>query len=214
MEVNKIGVIYDTSYLTGGFQSVRKFILSRRFWSKEKKGLVGALRSLMVGKGAKPGTADTVYHEPGSLFYVYEVIPNEVLTEIASEGLEPQAVSTLLEDGAVRVDLCMDTVVGEHGLSGQKLGAPPGEAATGPDTGERIALYATRLVTYGTKERFDLAVVATEDPDLLARLAEIAGRGKAVVGLTSQQLSETRQFHDRLTALANLGRPNPLVLED
>ena len=42
MEKRKIAVIYDTSYLMGEFQSIKKFIMSRRFSSKEKQGLWGS----------------------------------------------------------------------------------------------------------------------------------------------------------------------------
>jgi hypothetical protein len=44
-------------------------------------------------------------------------------------------------------------------------------------------------------------------------LADKAGQGKAVLGLTGAQLTGSRVFHDKLLAVANLGRPQPLVIE-
>ena len=219
MTVRRIAVIYDTSYLTEPFQSIRKFILSRRFSSQEKQGLMGSLRSMMAGKSGKPWAESTVHHEPGSLFYVYEVIPTEVLKQlaqgVAAEAGEPKAVASLLEDGAVRVDLSMDTVVGEHGLGGHHQRAPGNE----PTTRRTTITWATRLlvtrlawVTYGTNERYDLSIVATEDEDLLAQLDAMAKAGKAVFGVGREHLSGTRLVHDKLTELANLGRATPLQM--
>jgi hypothetical protein len=219
MAVKRIAVVYDISYLKEPFQSIRKFILSRRFTSQERQGLMGSLRSLMSGRSGKVGAENTVYHEPGSLFDIKEVVPNEVLKKLA-QGADTASngspvVASLLEDGAVRVDLSMDTVVGEHGLPGL-LGAaldaePAGAAAR--KLREQVVGYAARLVKHSANDHFDLAIVASEDVDLLAQLSAMGGEGKPILGVTREHLSGTRLVHDKLTWLANIGRTNPLAIE-
>ena len=65
---------------------------------------------------------------------------------------------------------------------------PPEQDATD----ERIVGYVGRLVSFMTNEQLDLAVVATEDAGVLARLAEKSKQGKAVLGLTSEQIRDSR----------------------
>ena len=79
----KIAVLYDTSYLTGDFKSLKKFILSRRFCSQPKPGKLGFLSAVLSGKGkAKAGAEQKVTHNPADLFVITETVPNEVIKEI------------------------------------------------------------------------------------------------------------------------------------
>jgi hypothetical protein len=214
----KIAVLYDTSYLTGNFQSLKKFILSRRFCSQPKPGKLGFLAAVLPGKGkAKAGADQKVTHNPTDLFVITETIPNEVIKEIdklpADREKGQQAIKVLLADGALKVDLAQDTVVGE--LSGNYGGAPFHlQEEEDTTTDERIVGYVGRLVSFMTNEQYDLAIVATEDEGVLSRLAEKSQQGKAVLGLTGEQVTKTRKFCDILTELANRGAASPISLED
>src|SRR5262249_9297755 len=172
----KIAVIYDTSYIEGEFQSIKKFIMSRRFSSLEKQGLLGFMKA-----------RQTVYHDPGKLFAVVEVVPTEVIGELDEQpAVAPQKLAVeLLQDGALKVDLAQDTVISGF--------APASE------TEKKISLYAHRLVSYVTLEKYDLAIIATENDHLIANLAELAARGKAVFGVKSEHLVRTRLLHDKIT---------------
>ena len=191
MEKRKIAVIYDTSYLMGEFQSIKKFIMSRRFSSKEKQGLLGFLKA-----------RQTVYYDPSNLFVVAEVVPTEVIGEIDAQiAVGPQKlVADLLQDGALRVDLAQDTVVSTMG--------PEVEIE------KQLSRYAERLVSFMTLENYDLAIIATEEDELVAHLAEMAARGKAVLGVKCEHLARTRILHDKLTEIANRGRPSEVVMEN
>jgi ribosomal protein L30E len=190
MDKRKIAIVYDSSYLMGDFQSIKSFIMSRRFSSLEKQGLLGFMKA-----------KQTVYHEPAKLFFVTEVVPNEVISELDEQtAIGPQkTVVDLLQGGAVRVDLAMDTVV----------------AATAPiETHKKISLYAERLVSYATREQYDLAIIGTERDELVEQLAALAARGKAVFGVKSEHLVRTRLLHDKLADVANEGRTNLVVMEN
>jgi hypothetical protein len=190
MEKRKIAVVYDSTYLMGDFQSIKKFILSRRISSMEKQGLLGFLKA-----------KQTVYHDPNKLFSVDEVVPNEVIRKLDEQtAIGPQkTVVDLLQGGAIRVDLSMDTVVAG--------------AAADSDI-EKISVYAERLVTYAARGQFDLAIVATENDELISKLDELAAEGKAVFGVKSEHMVRTRLLHDKLTEVANKGRSNLVVMEN
>jgi hypothetical protein len=221
MDKRKIAVIYDTSYLAGDFQSVKRFILSRRFSGRQKPGLLGSLVSMVGGKGRQaPAPGDTVYHQAEQVLHIYEVVPTEVSKEVArlqvggEEG--NRAIATLLESGAAQVDLALDTVVGEPPSEQQPIAQQLAEAARYEEeqTDEKLLGYAERLVGFDTNERYDLAIVATEDEELLLKIDELAKAGKAVLGLKSAQLQTTRALHDRLSAVASLGLPNKITMEN
>jgi hypothetical protein len=190
MEKRKIAVVYDSSYLMGDFQSIKKFIMSRRISSLEKQGLLGFLKA-----------KQTVYHDPNSLFLIYEVVPNDVISALDEQtAIGPQkTVVDLLQGGAVRVDLAMDSVVSAAGPSSETV---------------QISLYAERLVSYATREQFDLAIIATEDDELIAEVNEKAASGKRVFVVKSEHLSRTRLLHDKLAEIANRGRSNLVVMEN
>jgi hypothetical protein len=192
MDKKKIAVVYDTSYLTGNGQSVKKFILARRFACPQKPGLLGSLMSKIGGKASGASSAEPmVYHEASGLFDVKEVIPKEVIKEVGkllpSGEKESKAVANILADGALRVDLAMDTVAGE----------PPStntgdadldrelEQMAARETDERICRYAGRLVKPGPKEGFELAVVVSEDQNLLNTIGNLAKEGLPIIGLKS-----------------------------
>ena len=59
-----------------------------------------------------------------------------------------------------------------------------------------------------------MAIIATENEDLLAHLADMAATGKAVFGLKSEHLVRTRLLHDRLADVVNDGRTNHVVMEN
>ena len=191
MDISKVAVIYDTLYLMGEFQSLKEFIFSRRFSGQEKQGLLGFIKN-----------KQTVYHDPRSLFAVIEIVPTEVLEELDDQkAVGPQKLAAnLLKDGALRVDLAQDTVVSSM---------MPQSA-----TDKQIGLYAQRLVSFATRERYALAVIATENNELLTALADLAKKGKDVFGVKSQDLVRTRLLHDKLTEIANRGRSNPVVMEN
>jgi hypothetical protein len=211
MRKQKIGVIYDTSYLSGPCQSIRKFIWSRSFSSREKQGLLASLPSLLAGKGRG---AHTVQHEPGNLITVFEVIPTEVIQELeapcANVNKVQEAIATLLADGAVKVDLAMDTVAGDPPDRGPQDPAVARDKATD----DRLIRYANRLISFATNENYDLAIIATEDEDLLSKVAELAKRGKRVLGLKSTDITGTRLLHDKVMELVNRDRENPITMEN
>jgi hypothetical protein len=186
----KLAVVYDSSYLMGDFQSIKKFIMARRISSLEKQGLLGFMKA-----------KQTDYHDPKNLFDVEEVVPNEVIRKLdEQEAIGPQrAVVELLQGGAIRVDLAMDSVVG--------MAAPSSEAIS-------VGLYAERLVSFATRQQFELAIVATEDEELLEKLNEMISRGKAVFGIKGEDLARTRLLHDKLAEVANRGRVNQVVVEN
>ena len=57
------------------------------------------------------------------------------------------------------------------------------------ETEKKLSRYAERLVSFVTLENYDLAIIATEHDDLVANLAELAARGKAVFGVKSEHLA-------------------------
>ena len=215
MDLRKIAIIYDTSYLAGGFPSIKQFILSRRFAGAPKPSVLEKVLSKVSKKPPKTSPASGEMQEAGSLFAVSEVIPTEVVNDIdqnhGADSKVQQTVAALLKDGAARIDLALDSVVGQSPAGG-RLGALAAGGQGRREGGENLVRYAVRLVSYGTKERYDLAVVATQDEHLLKTLADIAGRGQAVFGLKGEQLTGTRVFHDKVAQVANLGRTAPLVL--
>jgi hypothetical protein len=144
----------------------------------------------------------TVYYDPGNLFVVAEVVPSEVIGELDEQkAIGPQKlVADLLQDGALRVDLAQDTVVSTMG--------PEVEIE------KQLSRYAERLVSFMTLENYDLAIIATEEDELVAHLAELAAGGKAVLGVKSEHLARTRILHDKLTEIANRGRPSEVVMEN
>jgi len=191
MEKRKIAIIYDTSYLMGEFQAIKEFILSRRFSGLEKQGLLGFMKA-----------KQTVYHDPSKLFAIVEVVPTEVIRELDEQTAldSKKLVADLLQDGAIKVDLAMDTMV----------------SALGPESvkEKKLSLYAERLVSYATLEKYDLAIIATEDDELVSHLTALAARGKAVQGVKSEHLVRTRLLHEKLTEIANRGRSSPVVMEN
>ena len=191
MDISKIAVIYDTSYLMGEFQSLKEFIFSRRFSSREKQHSLGFKKAMQ-----------TVYHDPRKLFAIVEIIPTEVVEELDDQSaVGPQKLAAdLLKDGALGVDLAMDTVVSSM---------IPQSA-----TDKQISLYAQRLVSFATRERYALAVIATENEKLLTTLADLAKQGKDVFGVKYQDIVRTRLLHNKLTEIANRGRSNPVVMEN
>jgi hypothetical protein len=194
----KIGVVYDTSYLIGDFQSLKAFILSRRFSRLEKPKLLKSLASVLAGKGRPE---QTVYHNPDELFVVTEIVPTEVIEEIQSESPgKDDVVGRLLEGGALKVDLNMDTVVSNMGLE--------------VETERKLALFAQRLVSYMTLEKYDLSIVASENDALISDLAEKAKLGRAVLGLKSEHLTRTRLLHDKITEMANWDRSDKIIMEN
>ena len=199
MTKKKIAVIYDTSYLLGDFQPIQKFVLARRLSSQEKKGILGFL---------KRGADHKVHHEPGDLFVVSEIVPTEVMREVdrdpANGKKGQERIAGLLADGASKVDLSMDTVVG----GSRKTSADAGE------TDEKLILYASRLVSHGTLEKYDLVIVATDDEGLLLNVAKKAEGGKEMFGVKSEHITRTRLLHDKLTEMANRGRANKITMEN
>jgi hypothetical protein len=220
MDKKRVAVIYDTSYLLGDFQSIKSFILSRRFSSLEKPGLLSSLAS-MIGKGkGKTGAEKTVPYESGSLFDVAQVVPHEVIDEVGKRmgagEKENKAVAALRADGAILVRLSMDSVVG--GKRQSELAAPQLDAELEQlmekETDGKILGYATRLVNPATKERYDLSIIATEDDDFLQRIAELGKQGKAVIGVSIENLTHSRNLHDKLSELASLGRAMKITMEN
>jgi hypothetical protein len=209
MVKKRIAVVYDTSYLLGSFQSIKKFILAQRFSSQAKPGLLGILSSMIGGKGrAKSAPENTVYNDAEELLYVYEVLPKEVMNEVdqhvGDERTTQPAVASLLQAGAAKVDLSLDTVAGEDQggrFTDQQASAnPPSER----DIDEALLRYAIRLGSHETNERYDLAVLATDDEALLGKIATMAADGKPVFGITSANLTTTRLLQDKLSQIASL----------
>src|SRR5262249_5250367 len=166
--------------------------------------------SLLAGKGR--GT-HAVQHEPDELCTISEVIPTEVIQEMAapSAGVNQmqEAVAALLADGAVKVDLAMDTVAGDPpavGLQGTTF-------ARDIDTDQRLIRYAAPLISFATKEKDELAIIATDDEGLLSKLAEMAKGGKGVLGLKSTDITGTRLLQDKLMELVDRNRENPITME-
>jgi hypothetical protein len=217
VEKKKVAIVYDTSFLTRDFQSIKKFILARRFSSLPKPRLLGSLLAKLGGK--EGSTDDRIQHDGASLFDVKEVVPKDVIKEVAklqgSADKEHPAVASLVADGATRVDLAMDSVAGGplHGSAGSAELDRELEQLAQHETDERICRYAARLVSYGPKERFDLAIVATEDEDLLKSIAKMAKEGKAIIGVKSSQLTATRILQDKLAEAANSAGNDKLAVE-
>src|SRR5262249_33914167 len=137
-----------------------------------------------------------------NLFAIVEIVPTEVIRELDNQtATGPQKlVANLLKDGALRVDLAMDTVISDM------MPESPTE--------KQIGLYAQRLVSFATRERYALAVIATENDKLLTNLADLARQGKDVFGVKSQDLVRTRLLHEKLTEIANRGRSNRVIMEN
>jgi len=69
----------------------------------------------------------TVYHDPRNLFAIDEIVPTEVVEELdEQEAVGPQKLATnLLKDGALGVDLGMDSVVSSmkpHSATDKQIG--------------------------------------------------------------------------------------------
>jgi hypothetical protein len=207
---HKIGVIYDTSYLAANGPSIKSFILSRQFLVPEKPGLFSALTSLV--KGTKEGSPRGVTRPAESLFDIYQVIPNEVIRELEYEmpaaNKECPALAAILKEEATRIDLSMDSFVGSvlsQNPAPAEMSAKMANALQ-RKVDEQLLGYAARLVAYGTRERYDLAVVATDDGNILRQIGALSQSGKAVFGITTAQLSQSRTLQDKLSDLASLGR--------
>ena len=217
MMKHKIAVIYDASYLMGDGEAVKKLILSLRFSSIEKPGLLGSLLAKVVGKGA--GSHKTVIHEAEEVFVVSEIVPSEIMKQVdrdsANRDKGQRRAAGLLSGGAAKVDLCMDTVVSDSMHAGQhSSNRAEDPAEVDRQTTDMLMRYAIRVVSHRTSERYDLAVVATEDGGLLQTIAEQGRGGKAVFGVDSKLLTGPRgDFHDKLTELANLDNGTKMKLE-
>ena len=207
MDKKKIVIIYDASYLQGKFQSVKAFILQRRFSGTQTSGVFKSVFRKIAGAAASA----KLVADSADLFLVREVIPKETIKRIdaAQENKEAaqKVLADLLANGGIQVDLALDTVISEtHGV------AASDESEI--ETEEKILEYASRVVWFNTQEPFDLAIIATESASLLQGAAELANKGEAVIGVKSEHLTGTRLLHDRLLQLANLNAPTPLTLEN
>jgi hypothetical protein len=202
MDRKRIAVVYDTSYLAGDFQSVKQFILSRSYSCPEEQGLLGSLVAKITGKSAQEKMVD---HGGDRLFSVNEVVPAQVILEVTKLVGEKEhpAVTSLLSSGAVRVDFDQDTIVGDRpapSLSKVEL-----DLAMANETDEQLLGYAERLIE-GGNERYDLAIVATEDKALLERIDQLAKAGKSILSVKNHELTQTGLLVDKLSALANARR--------
>ncbi len=212
----RIAIIYDTSYLVGGFTPLPEFIFSRRFFSREKPKTAANLRFLFSGKWGRVGAEQIVNHDGRDLFLVVQLIPNEVLRELerdhGGDEAKKKLAESLLKDGAARVSLGMDTIVGQlPALHLAQEAGPESPDEEDEETDKRIVGYAARLVSRQTKEPYDLAIVATEDEELLAELVQ---HRPAVLGVKSEYLTQSRLLHDKLTEIANLDRAGSLALTE
>jgi hypothetical protein len=207
MTKKKIAIVYDASYLGSGFPSVKEFILGRRFAVEDRPGLFKSLLSKI--RGGRSGDEIKVSREGGDLFAVSEVVPKEVIRKLegdpAIREAGHKAVATLIQNGAAQIEMAMDTIV-----SASDTGSPEDESGTA----ERILVYLSRLVSFRTNESFDLGVVASEDADLLGRIADMAQRGKAVIGVTNADITGTRRLHDKLSEVANYGASEKVTIEN
>jgi hypothetical protein len=170
--------------------------------------LLGSLVSAVDGKKRDK----TVAHAATELFDVVEVVPTEVMAEMdQASGKETEAklVKGLLQEGATQIQLGTDTSVAAAGID-------PLHAAHGADRpmNQVLVRYASRLVGLDTHEKYDLAIVATDNETLLGRLAEMAREGKSVLGVKSEQVTGSRYVLDKIVELANLGRDHSLTLEE
>ena len=99
----------------------------------------------------------------------------------------------------------MDTVVADSVGAGHLDSEPfvdPEELDR--QTAAMLIQYAVRVVSDRTTEKYDLAVVATEDENLLRSLADLSRGGKAVLGVNSQILNGAPGLlHEKLSELAN-----------
>jgi uncharacterized protein YacL len=134
---------------------------------------------------------------------VAEIIPSEVIHEMnhdfADIEKDKKVIAGLLAAGAMKVDLAMDTVIS---TMGEEL-----------DADEKLAMFARRLTSYFTTEKFDLAVVATEEDTLLADLAE-AAKTVPVMGIKAEQLTRERVLHDKISDILSYHRPSRIVMEN
>ncbi len=221
-EKRKLGVIYDTSYLVHNGPSVKAFILSRKFSGLEKPGLLGSLAS-MFSKHAK-GADRTIVHPADSLFDIYQVIPEEVIDEVQhllnhsdSDGAAVSSlIKSLMKEEAACVQLGMDSVVGDvarHAHANDEFAEEQARLRE-KEIDEQLLGYATRLVTFGTRERYDLCIIASNDSSLLTQIAERAGSGKALLGISSDQLTHSRILHDKLSELASFNCPHKVTMEN
>jgi hypothetical protein len=210
----RIAVVYDTSYLLAGAPSILEVVFSCRFSSQGKPGGAANLRSLLSGKWSQVGALETVYHDAKDMFVIVQLIPDEVLKEVdrrhGGDEAKLKLAASLLKEGAVRFSLALDTVVGQlPGLQAKQETGPESFEEIESDTDEKLVGYAARLVGSRTQDRYDLAILASEDEELLAELTHC---GMAVLGLKSADLTQTHLLHDKLTEIANLGRDTKLTL--
>jgi hypothetical protein len=196
MDTRRIAVIYDSSFLMGKFQSLKKFIHAKRFSSIEKPGF---FKSMFGGKSVG---GQKVFHNAGEVLHIYEVVPTEVMEEVKSRtgsADDHPHIKSLRAEGAAKVDLSMDTVAGE--LPG---GSAAGSAAAmDKAVDDKLLLYARRLVAAGTTERYDLAIVATEDNALLAEIEKLVTEGKSLLGVKAEHLTAGRRLHDKVSQIAS-----------
>jgi hypothetical protein len=203
----RIAVIYDTSYVVEGNQSVKKFIMAQRMFSHPQPGLLGSLMSKLTGKGAD----HQVMHNPEGLFTVVEVIPAEVTKEVQGDPRKEAGVKfigELMADQAIKVSLIMDTVAGVlSGDGGEDTDDGPNE------TDERIVRYAGRMVSPQTNDQYDLALVATADEKIARRLQRAEGELNVHVIRPGDQAG-AQQLRGRLAELVNADRADKITIED
>src|SRR6516164_4289900 len=109
MDKKKIVIIYDASYLQGKFQSVKAFILQRRFSGTQTSGVFKSVFRKIAGAAASA----KLVADSADLFLVREVIPKETIKRIdaAQENKEAaqKVLGDLLANGGIQVDLALDT---------------------------------------------------------------------------------------------------------
>jgi hypothetical protein len=202
MTKRKIAVIYDASYLMGDGGPVKDLILTQRLTIKEKSGVVGSLFAKLTGKGSEKTTEQNA----ADLFIVSEVVPREVISQVERDPSKKEkgqkAIAALLKEGAAKVDLSLDTVVSEE-ERGRRPAADPDEMQR--QTADKIFRYALRVASTRSAEKYELVVVATEDEDLLQKIAEAGKQQNPILGINRQGLSGSRVLQEGLTAVANQG---------
>src|SRR5262249_30898205 len=111
-------------------------------------------------------------------------------------------------DGALQVKLALDTVAGI--TVGPRTPLP----GTTREINTMLFHYAHRLVDPHAIEKYHLAIVATEDEDLLRRLATMAPPGGEVLGIKGEQVASSTLLQDRLIDVLNADRAQKLTMEN